>query len=256
MPPHDLLVSWTGMHWDAAKKSAFMEMARDLRLPASRSPEPAPKVVEECFQVPGTPLALAVYLSEAGNADRNGAFRWLFEAAEEAGIPSDTIHMGGSAVAGASLNREVLKSVWDASVPGWQIHRRSIILFSGLVGGVLSFWLLRSFKLAGLVLAVSYFTTLRFDSPGAGHRGDHEHGPGRHAHPDPGDDAVGGDSSGELLAARGGRQPENRRGGIGENGVWSGPLGGHDVDDRAGSRCCPVRWRRSAISACIRPPGR
>jgi uncharacterized protein len=160
MPPHDLLVTWTGMHWDAAKKSTFMEMARELRLPTSRSPEPAPKVVEECFQVPGTPIALAVYLSEAGNADRNGAFRWLFEAAEEAGIPPETIHMGGSSVAGASLNREVLKSVWDTSVPGWQIHRRSIILLSGLVGGLLSFWLLRSFKLAGLVLAVSYFTTL------------------------------------------------------------------------------------------------
>ncbi|MGE5193734.1 MAG: efflux RND transporter permease subunit [Deltaproteobacteria bacterium] len=160
MPPHDLLVTWRGMHWDAAKKSAFMQTVRDLRLPANKSPEPSPKVVDECFQVPGSPIALAVYLSEAGNADRNGAFRWLFAAAQEAGIPQDKIHMGGSAVAGASLNREVLKSVWDTSVPSWQIHRRSIILLSGLVGGILSFWLLRSFKLAGLVLAVSYFTTL------------------------------------------------------------------------------------------------
>jgi predicted RND superfamily exporter protein len=160
MPAHDLLVTWPGMHWHATKRTMLMETIRELRLPANRSPEPAPSVVDDCFQIPGSPIALAVYLSEAGNADRNGAFRWLFDAAEEAGIPQDKIHLGGSAVAGAALNREVLKSVWDTGVPVWQVHRRSIILLSGLVGGILSFWLLRSFKLAGLVLAVSYFTTL------------------------------------------------------------------------------------------------
>jgi predicted RND superfamily exporter protein len=160
LPHHDLVVTWRGMHWDAAKKSSLMEMIRELRFSTNRSPEPAPNIVDECFQVPGSPIALAVFLSEAGDADRNAAFRWLFDAAEASGIPQDKIHIGGSAVAGASLNREVLKSVWDTSVPGWQIHRRSIILLSGLVGGILSFWLLRSFRLAGLVLAVSYFTTL------------------------------------------------------------------------------------------------
>ena len=88
-------------------------------------------------------------------------FSWLFAASPgAAGIPPDSIHMGGSSVAGESLNREVLKSVWDKSVPGWQIHRRSIILLSGLVGGILALWLLKSFRLAGLVLGVSYFTTL------------------------------------------------------------------------------------------------
>jgi predicted RND superfamily exporter protein len=160
IPAHDLVINFRGMHWDAARKTALMQLLRDLRLPATRSPNPAPAVIEECFQVPGSPIALAVYLSEAGNADRNEAFRWLTAAAEESGIAADKIHMGGSAVAGAALNREVLKSVWDSGVPAWQIHRRSIILLSGLVGGILSFWLLKSFRLAGLVLVVSYVTTL------------------------------------------------------------------------------------------------
>ncbi len=160
MPPHELLVTWPGMHWDNARKSSFIQLALQLRLPANRSQQPSPPVIDECFQIPGSPIALAVYLSEAGNADRNAAFRWLLDAAEQAGIAPQTIHMGGSAVAGASLNREVLKSVWDKSVPVYQIHRRSIILLSGLVGGLLSFWLLKSFRLAGLVLAASYFTTL------------------------------------------------------------------------------------------------
>ena len=73
-------------------------------------------------------MALAVYLSEAGNADRPEAFRWLSAAAEQVGIPAASIHMGGSAVVGSALNREVLKSVWDKSVPVYQIHHRSIIL--------------------------------------------------------------------------------------------------------------------------------
>lgn len=160
LPPHDLAVTWRGMHWDGAKVSRFMELTRELRLPAAAGREPLPTVIEECFQVPGSPIALAVYLSEAGNADREGAFQWLMGAARDAGIPPESVHMGGSSVAGAALNREVLKSVWDKSAPVYEIHRRSIILLSGLVGGILAFWLLKSFRLAGLVLAVSYFTTL------------------------------------------------------------------------------------------------
>ncbi len=160
MPPHDLIVNWPGMHWDEAKKTSFMERIRGLRIPMTRSHDLSPPVVEGCFQVAGSPVGLAIYLSEAGKADRNESFRCLLAAAEEAGIPRDAVHMGGSAVAGASLNQEVLKSVWDKSVPGYQLHRRSIILFSGLVGGILAFWLLKSFRLAGMVMGVSYFATL------------------------------------------------------------------------------------------------
>jgi predicted RND superfamily exporter protein len=126
----------------------------------ARSSETDHAVVDECFQVPGTPIALAIYLSEAGNADRNGAFHWLTTAAKQCGITPDSIHMGGSAVIGSALNREVIKAVWDNDAPPAKIHRRSIILLSGLVGGILALWMLKSFKLAGMVLGVSYYTTL------------------------------------------------------------------------------------------------
>ncbi|MBI3863994.1 MAG: MMPL family transporter [Planctomycetia bacterium] len=160
LPHHDLIVTWRGMHWDAAKMAALKALVGQLRLPASRPDEPGHAVVEDCFHVAGTPIALAIYLSEAGNADRNEAFRWLTAAAEKSGIAPNTIHMGGSAVIGSALNREVMKSVWDKAAPASQIHRRSIILLSGLVGGILALWLLKSFKLAGMVLGVSYYTTL------------------------------------------------------------------------------------------------
>jgi predicted RND superfamily exporter protein len=160
LAPHDLIVTWRGMHWDTAKMSSFKELASALRLTAAQSADAGHALVEECFQVPGTPIALAIYLSEAGNADRHEAFRWLTVAAKQSGISVDTIHMGGSAVIGSALNREVLKSVWDTGAPATQIHRRSIMLLSGLVGGILALWMLKSFKLAGMVLGVSYYTTL------------------------------------------------------------------------------------------------
>jgi predicted RND superfamily exporter protein len=160
MPAHDLIVSWPGMHWDTARVSTFMELARSLTLTAPRSREPSPPVIDECFQIPGSPIALAIHLSEAGNADREAAFAWLIRAANQCGLAPDKVHMGGSAVLESALNREVLKSAWDANVPAWKIHRRSIMLLSGLVGGILAVWLLKSYRLAGLVLGVSYYTTI------------------------------------------------------------------------------------------------
>jgi predicted RND superfamily exporter protein len=162
IPPHDLSITWRGMHWNPDQIKAFEALALALRFPATGS---ATKVsdkplVEECFQIPGTPIALALYLSEAGHDDRTAAFGWLKEAADEAGIPDTATHMGGSAVAGSALNREVIKSAWDSSAPAYQLHRRSLVLLSGLVGGVLAFWSLRSLRLAGLVLGVSYYTAL------------------------------------------------------------------------------------------------
>ena len=157
---HDLVVTWKQMHWNPVLIATFKKLAAELKLPAGKSSDSGKLLVEDCFQVPGTPIALAIYLSEAGNADRSEAFRWLTAAARESGIPEEAMHMGGSAVVGSALNREVIKSVWDKGAPLSQIHRRSIILLSGLVGGILAFWMLKSFKLAGIVLGASYYTTL------------------------------------------------------------------------------------------------
>lgn len=163
--PHDLVVAWRGMHWSDATVAAFEKLALGLRFTPANSGTSAlvhndKPLVEACFQTAGSPIALAVYLSEAGRAERTQAFRALYAAAEEAGIPEATVHMGGSAVAGNALNREVLKTIWDKSAPVYELHRRSLVLLSGLVGGVLAFWMLKSFRLAGLVLGVSYYTML------------------------------------------------------------------------------------------------
>lgn len=165
VPPHDLVATWRGLHWDESRLAAFRDLALNLRLTPATSGTSAAvhnnkPLVVDCFRVAGSPIALAIYLSEAGRAERTAAFRSLLAAAEQSGIPEATVHMGGSAVAGNALNREVLKAVWDSTAPPYAVHRRSLVLLSGLVGGILAFWLLKSFRLAGLVLGVSYYTML------------------------------------------------------------------------------------------------
>jgi predicted RND superfamily exporter protein len=159
LPPHDLAIRWAGMQWDASQRAAFNELALGLRLALPRSRGSSPSVVDECFQVPGTPVALAIFLSEAGNADRQAAVRWLYSAAKQVGIDPQGVHLGGSAVASTALDRETLKLAWDPAVSIYGI-RRSVLFMSAFVAGVLALWLLRSFRLAGLVLAVSLYATL------------------------------------------------------------------------------------------------
>src|SRR5204863_7655480 len=125
-PPHDLVVVWRGMHWDADKIAAFKNLAADLRLPSTKSGEASPVLIDECFQVAGTPAALAIYLSEAGNADRPEAFRWLSAAAVQSGIPEASMHRGATAGVGSALHREVLTSTCTNSAPPYHIPRRSI----------------------------------------------------------------------------------------------------------------------------------
>lgn len=157
---HDFQVRWTGMQPAGNALDRFRKMAADLRLPATATTLPPQPLIEDCFFVPGAPVAVAISLSESGLADRRGTFRALQEAAAEVGIPVEAIHMGGGGVSGAALNQEVERALWNREFPIYQLHRRTIVGISGLVGACLAFWLLRSMRLAALVLSVSYFTVL------------------------------------------------------------------------------------------------
>lgn len=158
--PYDLRLFWPGQHFKESRVAEFCQAAKTLRLPAGKDGSEGPLVIEECFSAPGSPIAMAVFLSEAGRADRTAAFRDLKAAAVASGIAEPSLHMGGSPVAGWSLNQEVLKAVWNREAPIYLLHHRSVILLSGLVGGIIAFWMLKSLRLAAMVLGVSYFTTL------------------------------------------------------------------------------------------------
>lgn len=116
-------------------------------------------LVESTFFVPGAPVAIAVALSDAALADKAAALRAIREATLAAGITAPDLKLGGSAVASSELNQEVIDAVWNKSYPLIQIHKRSVILTSALVGALLALALLKSFRLAAIVLAGALYTT-------------------------------------------------------------------------------------------------
>jgi len=158
LPPHDLTIGWPGMLWQPAKKAALIEILEKLHFSSARSREPAPRLVEKCFQHPGAPIALAIYLSESGRADRNGALRELVSLAGETGIPADTIHIAGKPVVSAALD-DTIRSPVGGGMASQILRRPGIGLVLG-AGFVITFWLLKSVRLTAIVVLVSCFTTL------------------------------------------------------------------------------------------------
>ncbi|MFH1301200.1 MAG: MMPL family transporter [Planctomycetota bacterium] len=170
MPAHDFQVTWPRMQPDAELTNQLKQLALSLTRPqilpessdassAETSASAQPTLVEDCFFAVGTPIAIAIELSDTGDADHAAAIEAVKTAATRAGIPEASLHMGGRPVAGAALNSMVKQSSWNTAYPVWQFHKRSVTLFSGLIGIFLAFLMLRSLRLACLVLLVSYYTT-------------------------------------------------------------------------------------------------
>ncbi len=158
MRPHDFQVRWRGMHVQVDMAEKLSEVAAGLRgTPTRKSPE-GELLIAECFSVPGAPIAMSVGLTEAGLADVEGTLDEIRRIAEECHIPADSLRMGGRAVAADELNVEVKKAGWNRDFPILQIHRRSVLLMSCLVGAGLAFLMLRSFRLATLVLIVALYS--------------------------------------------------------------------------------------------------
>ena len=172
IPTHNFQLTWPRMQPGAELTRQIKALALSLKRPGiipgvstagkqegDDPPESQPALVKDCFFAVGTPIAVAIELSDAGDADHAAAVTAVKTAAAEVGIPDDSLHLGGRPVAGAALNRMVKESSWNTAYPIWQFHRRSVTLFSGLIGIALAFLMLKSVRLACLVLLVSYYTT-------------------------------------------------------------------------------------------------
>lgn len=153
---HDLALSWQGMGLGTPQTLRVVDWLKHYVDPRSQRSE---RVVDHCFFVVGAPIAVAVTLSEAGLVDLKEALRQIRLTAAEVGISEDQLKLGGSAVASSELNREVAHAAWDVHQPILQLHRRSVILTSVLVGAVLAFVMVRDMRLAAIVLAASLLTT-------------------------------------------------------------------------------------------------
>jgi predicted RND superfamily exporter protein len=157
---HDFQVTWKSLNPDQSLIEKFRTLAIHLRTSKSGTEPEGKALVEDCFFEVGSPAGIAVHLSKAGLADRKSTFAALRQQAIEVGVNPDKLHLGGRPVASAALDQEVLKALWNRDVPVSDLHRKSVLGLSGLVGIVLAFWMLKSLRLAGMVLVVSYWTVL------------------------------------------------------------------------------------------------
>ena len=157
IPAYDFEIAWKEFSAHDPLVAKVQTIARDLRGFAT-SKEPQGRVlVDDCFVVPGSPVAIAVTLSEAGRADATSTLDAIRKAAMQVGISEHDLILGGRSVATIELNNSVIRAAWNKSAPLWKLHERSVMLLSGLVGMILAMVSLRSVRLALMVLGVSYY---------------------------------------------------------------------------------------------------
>ena len=160
IPRHDLQFRWAGM----AAHPKQIELARTTLLNYrgfATASEPEGRVlVEDCFLAPGSPIGVIATLSSAGIADKGSALAAIRQAAEKSFIPRNSVWMGGSAASAAELNAGVIRSAWDGDKPWSQWYQKSVMALSGLVGIVFALVSLRSVRLGGLVIFVSYYAAI------------------------------------------------------------------------------------------------
>jgi predicted RND superfamily exporter protein len=161
LPEHHAQVSWAGMQSGSTAAQRVIEIASAIKVDGgAEAGGSSHQLIEDAFFTPGSPITVAVVLSEAGEEDKKGAIAELRKIAGEVGIPAGILHLGGRPVAGRALNDSVKRAAWNRDFPVWNLPARSIILFSGAVGIILAFVMLRSAVLATLVLFISYYTVL------------------------------------------------------------------------------------------------
>ncbi|MDG1897456.1 MAG: MMPL family transporter, partial [Fuerstiella sp.] len=103
---------------------------------------------------------VSVSLSEAGVADKRAAVAAVRRGVESVGVPADTVRLGGQPVVNVALNQAVADAAWNRDQPAWNLPKSSPIVLSALVSILLSFVMLRSFRLAMLVQTVSFLTVI------------------------------------------------------------------------------------------------
>ena len=152
-PEPDVQLCWPRMHIDHAAAEKFVQALMTMPVPDNSQ--------ELCFErswfVRGSMAAMSVSFSEMGEADYAATIAAIRSAAIAEGIAEHELHLGGGPVAATSLNRAVLKAAWNKTAPSWDLYHRSPILLSFAISLTLTWFMLRSLRLAVLVQSVSVF---------------------------------------------------------------------------------------------------
>ncbi len=149
--PAEMQLSWPQMHINQETTRKFVEALSEMKVPDN----PDDKCIEQTWFVPGSMAAMTVSLSELGEADQKSAIETIRIAALAEGISSEQLHMGGRPIAATALNRAVKQAGWNKSVPPWNLYHRSPLLLSFAVSLFLTYFMLKSLRLAILIQSVS-----------------------------------------------------------------------------------------------------
>ena len=153
----DLRLTWPNASADTDATRAVLAYLDAMT--ADRGDKRAP-LIERATFTGGSPAAIAISVDSEAVKSRSQMLDEIRGAALSVGVPEDEFRAAGSPVAGSGLNQAVLKSAWNRDVPIWQVWRRSPVLLSGVLGVVLAYVMLRSLRLATLVLTVSIYTVI------------------------------------------------------------------------------------------------
>ncbi len=156
----DLQLSWAGMHSNPDQVKQVQELLTKLTSRPTKQHTEGEMLVSSTFFEMGSPIAMAISLSEAGQEDEQLAFAKIKLAATEVGIDADKLHIAGRSVTATELNSQINQVIWNADAPLWKLHLRSPLLLSALVSIILAFVMLKSFRLTAIVIITTLYATL------------------------------------------------------------------------------------------------
>ena len=157
---HDFQVRWDGIRYQSEMTNGFIAFAKQLRTEPTEAVPEGRELVADCFFAVGSPVAMSITLTEAGEADVPATLQTIRDAAAQSGVDLDKFHMGGSPVAGSELNKALGVAAWNREAPMYLIHERSVIVTSWIVGAIIAFLVLRSLPLVGMVLGASLMSVI------------------------------------------------------------------------------------------------
>ena len=150
-PASDVQIMWPRMHIDHEATNKFIAALSQMKVPDN----PDDTCIAETWFVRGSMAAMTVSLTELGEVDQKSAIETIRIAALAEGITDDQLHMGGRPVAATSLNRAVKQAAWNKTAPAWNLFHRSPLLLSFGISLFLTYFMLKSLRLAILVQSVS-----------------------------------------------------------------------------------------------------
>ncbi|MAT15215.1 MAG: hypothetical protein CMJ46_08100 [Planctomyces sp.] len=161
--PYDFQIGWPLMHVQKDLSKQVEELVATIK--TTQFPNETP--IKDTFYSPGSRAALSINLSHYANPEsdsseaKKNAIASLRADAAACAIPAESLRIGGSPYAGAELSEFVSKALDNPeALERGEYAKVSPIGMSTLVAVLLAFIMLRSFRLASLVLIVSLYTTL------------------------------------------------------------------------------------------------